>query len=153
MDTRSRRLILISFLLAFPGALAPGEVIGGLQSTSWLYAVWHGGLAMFVTVYALLKDEDTTERRRRGSAGASIMSSVAATTATVFVVAVLTLNPKRLGEVFTGARFPFRWARPQAALLDGGWHIPAALTLGMQSTTWHSIEHASSSRAGLLSLR
>ena len=31
-----------------------------------------------------------------------------------------------------------------------GWHIPAALTLGMQSPTWHAIEHASFLAAGLL---
>ena len=30
------------------------------------------------------------------------------------------------------------------------WHIPAAFTLGMQSETWHAIEHASFLSAGLL---
>src|SRR5262249_4610973 len=31
-----------------------------------------------------------------------------------------------------------------------GWHVPAALTLGMQSPAWHAIEHASFLVAGLL---
>ena len=31
-----------------------------------------------------------------------------------------------------------------------GWHVPAALALGMQSATWHAIEHASFLAGGLL---
>jgi len=33
------------------------------------------------------------------------------------------------------------WLAATGALV--GWHVPAALTLGMQSETWHAIEHAS----------
>ena len=49
-------LILIPFILTFPGALGPTALIGGLQSPPWLYAVWHGGFALFVVAYTLLKD-------------------------------------------------------------------------------------------------
>ncbi len=66
--------------------------------------------------------------------------------------------PRRVGE--TGAlallqRRPIRqlgtvlghpavcWLAATAALV--GWHIPAALTLGMQSPIWHAIEHPKSS--------
>jgi cytochrome c oxidase assembly factor CtaG len=31
-----------------------------------------------------------------------------------------------------------------------GWHVPAALALGMQSEAWHAIEHASFLAGGLL---
>jgi len=71
--------------------------------------------------------------------------------------------PRRVGE--TGAvallqRRPIRrlgtvlghpavcWLAATAALV--GWHLPAALALGMQSPTWHAIEHASFLVAGLL---
>ena len=71
--------------------------------------------------------------------------------------------PRRVGE--TGAvallqRRPIRqlgtilghpvvcWLAATAALV--GWHIPAALALGMQSPTWHALEHASFLAAGLL---
>jgi cytochrome c oxidase assembly factor CtaG len=40
------------------------------------------------------------------------------------------------------------WVAGTAVLI--GWHIPAALALGMQSDTWHAIEHASFLAAGLL---
>lgn len=37
-----------------------------------------------------------------------------------------------------------------AALVLVAWHVPATFGLGMQSPTWHSIEHASFLGAGLL---
>ena len=40
------------------------------------------------------------------------------------------------------------WLAATAALV--GWHVPAALTLGMQSPMWHAFEHASFLVAGLL---
>ena len=40
------------------------------------------------------------------------------------------------------------WLAATGALV--GWHVPAALTLGMQSGTWHTIELASFLAAGLL---
>ena len=40
------------------------------------------------------------------------------------------------------------WTAATAALAV--WHVPAVFTLGMQSETWHAIEHASFLSAGLL---
>ena len=40
------------------------------------------------------------------------------------------------------------WTAATAAL--AAWHVPAVFTLGMQSHTWHAIEHASFLSAGLL---
>jgi cytochrome c oxidase assembly factor CtaG len=40
------------------------------------------------------------------------------------------------------------WLAGTATLI--GWHIPAAMTLGMQSDTWQAIEHMSFLAAGLL---
>src|SRR5712671_4007788 len=36
-------LILIPWILTFPGVLAPMGLIGGMQSTVWLYFFWHAG--------------------------------------------------------------------------------------------------------------
>jgi signal transduction histidine kinase len=84
-------LMLIPWMLTFPGVFAPGGLLGaGLQSTSWLYTLWHAGFAMFVIAYALLRDADPARRLWRGSAGAAILLSVAMTAtvacATTFVV-------------------------------------------------------------------
>ena len=77
-------LIIIPWLLTFPGVFTPGGLLGaGLQSTNWLYILWHAGFPMFVIAYALLKDADPAKRLWQGSAGAAILSSVAMTAAVV----------------------------------------------------------------------
>jgi signal transduction histidine kinase len=80
-------LMLIPWMLTFPGVFAPGGLLGaGLQSTSWLYTLWHAGFVMFVIAYALLRDADTARRLWRGSAGAAILLSVAMTAAVVSAI-------------------------------------------------------------------
>ena len=77
-------LILIPWTLTFPSVLTPGGLLGaGLQSTPWLYIVWHAGFPMFVIAYGLLKDADPTKWVRRDSVGAAIVSSIAGTAAIV----------------------------------------------------------------------
>ena len=77
-------LIVIPWMLTFPGVFAPGGLLGaGLQSTGWLYILWHAGFPMFVIAYALLKDADPAKRLWRGSAGVAILLSVAVTAAVV----------------------------------------------------------------------
>jgi len=49
-------LVVIPWMLTFPGVFAPMGLLGaGLQSTNWLYVLWHAGFPMFVIAYALLK--------------------------------------------------------------------------------------------------
>src|SRR5258708_26890526 len=77
-------LMLISWMLTFPGVFAPGGLLGaGLQSTTWIYILWHAGFPVFVIAYALLKDADPSKRVWQCSAGAAILSSVAMTAAIV----------------------------------------------------------------------
>ena len=83
-------LIVIPWMLTFPGVFTPGGLLGaGLQSTAWLYNLWHVGFPTFVIAYALLKDADPTKGLWRGSAGAAILSSVAVTAAVVCVATFL----------------------------------------------------------------
>src|ERR1700693_1415787 len=65
-------LMLIPWMLTFPGVFAPGGLLGaGLQSTAWLYILWHAGFPLLVIAYALLKDADRAKRLWQGSAGAA----------------------------------------------------------------------------------
>jgi signal transduction histidine kinase len=95
-------LIVIPWMLTFPGVFTPGGLLGaGLQTTTWLYTLWHGGFPMFVIAYALLKDADPAEGLLEGSASAAILSSVAATgivvcALTFFVTAGNDLLPRQL---------------------------------------------------------
>jgi signal transduction histidine kinase len=87
-------LVVIPWLLSFPGVFAPRGLLGGSSSeiTVWLYTLWHAGFPIFVIAYALLKDADPAKRLRRFSAGAAILSSIGITAvvigaATYFLVA------------------------------------------------------------------
>jgi signal transduction histidine kinase len=77
-------LMVIPWMLTFPGAFTLNGLLGaGLQTSAWLYILWHGGFAMCVIAYALLKDEDPAKRVWRGSAGIAILLSVVVTAAVV----------------------------------------------------------------------
>jgi cytochrome c oxidase assembly factor CtaG len=54
--------------------------------------------------------------------------------------------PKRLGGLL--GHPTFCWLAAAAALI--AWHVPAIFRLGMQSPTWHFIEHATFLATGLL---
>ncbi|CAB3799862.1 Adaptive-response sensory-kinase SasA [Pararobbsia alpina] len=83
-------LTVIPWMLTFPGAFAPGGLLGaGLQSANWLYILWHAGFSMFIIAYALLKDADPTKGLWQGSAGAAILSSVALIAAVVGAATLL----------------------------------------------------------------
>ena len=86
-------LMLIPWMLTFPGVFTPGGLLGaGLQTTNWLYILWHAGFPMFVIAYALLKDADPAKRLWRGPTGAAILISVAMTTAVVCAAAFLVIS-------------------------------------------------------------
>jgi signal transduction histidine kinase len=70
--------IIVLYILAFPGVLAPNGLIGGLQTSAWLYVVWHTVFPMFVILYALSK-EDSSKRPWLGKARPAILRSIALT--------------------------------------------------------------------------
>ena len=72
-------LIVVLYLLAFPGVLAPGALIGGMQTAAWFYVAWHTGFALFVIGYALSKDPDPGKRLWRGTVRSAILWSIAGT--------------------------------------------------------------------------
>jgi signal transduction histidine kinase len=81
-------LILIPWILAFPGVFAPHVgLIGGLQTTSWLYFSEHAGLPVFAIAYAVSKDTDADTRVWQRSIGSAIALSVALTAGLVSAVA------------------------------------------------------------------
>lgn len=85
-------LILVPWMLTFPAVFAPGGLLGaGLQTTAWLYIVWHAGFPAFVIAYALLKDRDPTEQLSTGSVSAAILSSACVTASVVFAAASLVI--------------------------------------------------------------
>src|SRR5262252_9467277 len=67
-------LMVIPWLLTFPGVFTPGGLLGaGLQSTAWLSVLRYFGFPTFVIAYALLKDADPPMLLSEGSVGATIL--------------------------------------------------------------------------------
>ena len=73
--------LIVPYVLAFPGVLAPNGVVGGLQTTAHLYLLWHCGFPLFVIGYALLKDQDPSRQCSQREVRAAIFRSVALTAA------------------------------------------------------------------------
>src|SRR6185369_6060219 len=49
-------LILIPYILTFPGVFVASGLLGGLQSAACVYVLWHCGFPVFVIGYAFCKD-------------------------------------------------------------------------------------------------
>jgi signal transduction histidine kinase len=82
-------LILIPYVLTFPGMFVATPEIGGLQSAAWVYVVWHCGFPLFVIGYAIAKDGSPGKRFSRSAPRAAISRSVALTAGLVSVIALV----------------------------------------------------------------
>jgi signal transduction histidine kinase len=101
-------LMIIPYTLSFPGVFEPGQsLIGGLQSTPWLYILRHCGFALFVLAFALLKDLDVDTPYGQLSARQSIVLSFAATVAVVLVAAFVCIAGNALLPTIINDRFHF----------------------------------------------
>src|SRR5215218_11395392 len=65
--------LIVPYVLAFPGVLAPNGVVGGLQTSADLYLIWHCGFPRFVIGYALSKDAEPSRRLSPGKVGSAIV--------------------------------------------------------------------------------
>src|SRR5687767_4066938 len=84
--------LIVPYVLAFPGVLAPNGVVGGLQTTAHLYLLWHCGFPLFVIGYALSKDENPSRRLSPGEVRPAIARSVAWTALAAAVLAFLCIR-------------------------------------------------------------
>ena len=125
-------LILIPWMLTFPGVFAPIGLIGGLQSTAWLYISWHAGFPIFVIAYALLKDADGDKRLSRSSAGIAILASAAITAGLVCAATfIATAENALLPRIMLDAvRFSSLW--PYAAAFAAVSNVVALIVLWLR---------------------
>jgi signal transduction histidine kinase len=85
-------LLIVPYLLAFPGVLAPNGLFGNLQTTAHVYLVWHCSFPLFVIAYALIKDENAGKELSRAKVSSSILKSVAGTAVGAAAVAVFCIK-------------------------------------------------------------
>jgi signal transduction histidine kinase/ActR/RegA family two-component response regulator len=79
--------------LSFPDAFAPGGLLGGGQTTVWLFCFWHGGFPVFVIAYALLNARKSGHDKSDGSVGPAWVSlTVLATAALAAALTALAAN-------------------------------------------------------------
>jgi hypothetical protein len=72
---------------SFPGLFAPGGLIGGAQTTAWLYMFWHGGFPLLVIGYALLKGAPPLRAEPSRVLAITVASIVAASLAIAWLAA------------------------------------------------------------------
>ena len=84
--------LIVPYVLAFPDVLAPNGVVGGLQTTAYLYLLWHCGFPLFVIGYTLSKDEEPGRRFAQSEVRSAILRSVAWTAASAAALALLCIR-------------------------------------------------------------
>jgi len=87
-------LVLIPYLLTFPGLFGPTGVIDGPLSTAWFFVLWRTGFPVFVIGYALLKEADAGKAQWRGAVGRAVASSVTLAAGLVVAAVVLEISAK-----------------------------------------------------------
>lgn len=80
-------LMAVAHALSFPGLFAAGGLLGGGQTTAWLYFFWHAGFPLFVMAYALRKGRDS----RRLTSGSMALGELAMGIALTLAAAALTV--------------------------------------------------------------
>ncbi len=81
-------MITVMHAISFPGLFAPAGLLGGGETTAWLYSFWKSGFMCFLLAYALLKDQKSQVRGPMRRARVNIM---VASLVVFMIVAALTL--------------------------------------------------------------
>jgi signal transduction histidine kinase len=90
-------LIIIPYALTFPGLFVPGQIlVGGLQSTPWIYILRHCGFAMFLSAFALIEGFSLDARIRQDGIGRAVALSIAITACVVLAMALVCIEADRL---------------------------------------------------------
>ena len=98
-------LIAIVHALTFPGLFAPAGLLGAsMQTTAWLYMIWHGGFALAVIGYVLLARAGPTGPTVPAGVeiGAMVFAVVAAVAA---ATSMTTMGAPLLPAIMSGNRY------------------------------------------------
>ena len=77
-------LVVVAYALTFPGAFAPAGLLGaGLQTSPWLFTIWHMGLPATIIAYAVLGGVSGGKHLSHSSVRTAILASIAGVIALV----------------------------------------------------------------------
>lgn len=111
-------LMVLFWFLTFPGVFGPASLMGGLQSTVFLWLAWHCAFPLFVIRYALTKEKPAAtipvaHQGVRGPIVESIAGTMALAAVAVFVCIAaepllprLMLDAARLGPLWPYVGIP-----------------------------------------------
>jgi signal transduction histidine kinase len=130
-------LVVIPWMLTLPGVFAPTGLLGaGLQTTTWLYVLWHAAFPTSVIAYALLKDADPAKRLREGSVGAAILASGVITASVVCLATLIVTAEDAPLPYFMVDKIHFSALWPYAAGFLGLLNLFALVVLWVR---WRSV--------------
>ncbi len=127
----------IAHALSFPGLFAPaGGLIGGPQTTAWLYFLWHGGFPLLVLAYALRMNEKPVEEEAPGSARLAAAATLAAVLAAVGGITLLaTAGHELLPVIMQGNRD----AGAKVVVASGSWVLCLVALVALWRRRPHSL--------------
>ena len=111
-------LVLVPYLLTFPGLFAVTGVIVGPLSTAWFFVLWRTAFPIFVIGYALLKDRDPRRTYHSGTVRATVGIGVALAAGLVVAGVLLyrfashTLPEALFEEVSSNKLYPYYVGAP-----------------------------------------
>ncbi len=112
-------LIVIPWMLTFPGVFAPLGLLGAsVQSAAWLYVMWHAGFSLFVTAYALINRADPASRLAQAPRFAGPLASLAVVISVIAVTLLATRYSTSLPRLLR-----------DDIHLSGAWQYIAAATM------------------------
>ncbi|MGE0332695.1 MAG: MASE4 domain-containing protein [Ramlibacter sp.] len=122
-------LMAVSHALSFPGLFTASGLLGGGQTTAWLYFLWHAGFPLFVLAYAGTKGaQGGHSARTRVRVGAAITLTVAAAVALVMLAqAISPVLPLMRGNADAQAKSAvaaITWLVGAGALVMLWWRRP-----------------------------
>lgn len=128
-------LLMIPFLLSFPGALGTGSLIGGSQSSVWVWHIWHLLFPLMV-IWAVLVQERNAQINGRVSH--TIAWAVgAAIGVTLLVTLMITVYHHALPVLITNMRIPLT-----RAFYVVGSVAALATTIAFVLTLWLARRHS-----------
>ncbi|MGA8402195.1 MAG: MASE4 domain-containing protein, partial [Stellaceae bacterium] len=126
-------LLVAPHLLSFPGALSPTGLLGGGQTTAWVYMFWHAGFPAFVIAYALLNARDIRRGKGNDSIDAAMVGlTIIATVALAVGLTAVAAHHETLLPTLLGTDNSYQPAYPIAVSIAWASSLAAIVVVWLQ---------------------
>jgi PAS domain-containing protein len=115
-------VLAVAHALAFPDAFVDGSLIGGDQTTAWLFMAWHSLFPAFIIGYAVLRRQERARGavKRPLSRKTVVLALVATLALALGIVLLTTLGEHLLPPLMQGNHYR---SRLTSLILTAGWVI------------------------------